>query len=224
MANDFRINGIFPCPVYRAHRDSDLELSEKKEIKGIVEEGGMHQNKFNSTSNSSHIFNTRLYNLKEFCENHIKIYVNEIINPENELDFYITQSWLNVTKPGEKHHKHNHQNSLISGVFYIATVEDDKIMFYDSEDRQTRLRIRCEFDGITQSQFFRMMLTGYVENDELIYDYIKKCKEKYEFQGQQKRNTVDRIKKKSEEISKKFVLGNDEIEDIFDIIEMETDL
>ena len=142
MANDFRINGIFPCPVYRAHRDSDLELSEKKEIKGIVEEGGMHQNKFNSTSNSSHIFNTRLYNLKEFCENHIKIYVNEIINPENELDFYITQSWLNVTKPGEKHHKHNHQNSLISGVFYIATVEDDKIMFYDSSAKlKERMRI-----------------------------------------------------------------------------------
>ena len=142
MANDFRINGIFPCPVYRAHRDSDLELSEKKEIKGIVEEGGMHQNKFNSTSNSSHIFNTRLYNLKEFCENHIKIYVNEIINPENELDFYITQSWLNVTKPGEKHHKHDHQNSLISGVFYIATVEDDKIMFYDSSAKlKERMRI-----------------------------------------------------------------------------------
>ena len=60
-----------------------------------------------------------------------------------------------------------------------------KIMFYDTSDRQTKLRIRCNFDGFTQSQFFRMMVTGYIENNELIYDYVKECKEKYEIQGQQ---------------------------------------
>ena len=107
----------------------------------------------------------------------------------------------------------------------IPTPDDrKKIMFYDSSDRQTKLRIRCNLDGVTQSQFFRMMITGYIENNELIYSFLKQCKEKYKIQGQQKRNKIDRIRKRAKEIDKKFVLENKEIENIFDIIEMETDI
>ena len=49
--------------------------------------------------------------------------------PKEELDFYITQSWINITKPDEFHHEHFHTNSIISGVFYISTEEDDAITF-----------------------------------------------------------------------------------------------
>ena len=97
-----------------------------------------------------------------------------------------------------------------------------KIMFYDTSDRQSKLRIRCNFDGISQSQFFRMMITGYIENDELIYNFMKKCKEKYKIQGVTKRNKIDRIARSSAQNIKKFNLGKDEIEDIFDIIETES--
>ena len=99
-----------------------------------------------------------------------------------------------------------------------------KIMFYDSSDRQTKLRIRCDFDGISQSQFFRMMITGYIENDEMIHSFLEKCKEKYKIQGQQKRNKVQHIQKKIKDLNKKFVLESEEIENIFDIIETETGL
>ena len=99
-----------------------------------------------------------------------------------------------------------------------------KIMFYDSSDRQTKLRIRCDFDGISQSQFFRMILTGYIEGDELIQSYLNKCKEKYKIQGQQKRSKIQKFRKKAESLNKKFALESDEIENIFDIIEMETGL
>ena len=97
-----------------------------------------------------------------------------------------------------------------------------KIMFYDSEDRQTKLRIRCNFDGISQSQFFRMMITGYTENDQHIYEYLKKCKEKYNIQGQQKRSKIELLQKNKKLIEKKFSLATSEVEDIFDIIETET--
>ena len=99
-----------------------------------------------------------------------------------------------------------------------------KIMFYDSSTRQAKLRIRCEFDGITQSQFFRMMITGYIENDELIYRFLKKYKENFNIQGKQKRDKIEEIIKNTEEIVRKFALGDEEIEDIFDIIEMETEI
>ena len=124
------VHGIFPCPVYIAKRDTSLSPKEEKEIRKVVKEG-MYRNVGNSTSDNSYIFNGKLKKIKQFCEQHIKIYVKEIISPKEELDFYITQSWLNITKPGEHHHAHSHQNSIISGVFYILTEEDDTIKFLD---------------------------------------------------------------------------------------------
>ena len=91
-------------------------------------------------------------------------------------------------------------------------------MFYDTEENLVKLKIRCQFDGFSQSQFFRVMLEGYINNDENILRYIENCKEKYSIQGQQKRNKINSISKKRQEVEKKFALKNDEIEDIFDMI------
>jgi hypothetical protein len=102
--------------------------------------------------------------------------------------------------------------------------ERKKIMFYDSQDRQIKLKVRCNFDGITQSQFFRMMITGYIEGEDLIADYMNKCKEKYNIQGIQKRTKIKQIQKKTKSEEAKFSLKQGEIENIFDVIEQETDL
>ena len=91
----------------------------------------MYKNDGNASSNNSYIFNGKLNKIKQFCEEQLNIYVKEVICPKEELDFYITQSWLNVTKPGGFHHDHWHMNSIISGVFYITTEEDYKITFSD---------------------------------------------------------------------------------------------
>ena len=128
------LQGIFPCPVYIVKRDSNLTSKEEKEIEDIFKEG-IGKNTGNSQSENSYIFDTKLKNIKQFCEQQLKIYVEQVINPIQELDFYITQSWLNITKPGERHHVHSHGNSIISGVFYISTVEDDSIMFSDPNQR-----------------------------------------------------------------------------------------
>lgn len=31
----------------------------------------------------------------------------------------LTQCWLNINRPGERHHRHHHPNSFISGVYYL---------------------------------------------------------------------------------------------------------
>jgi len=122
------INGIFPTPVYIARSNSDLTSNE--EIQKIIKEG-MVDNDNNLSSENNYIFDENLKELKQFCEHHIKTYVKEVIVPKEELDFYITQSWLNVTKPGQQHHQHCHPNSCISGVFYVSAEEDDSITFVD---------------------------------------------------------------------------------------------
>ena len=132
------IHGAFPCPVYVVKSDTNLSPKEEKEIRKIIKEG-MNSNESNSLSTNSYIFTGKLKKIKQFCEQHIKTYVEHVINPKEELDFYITQSWLNITKPGQFHHSHWHSNSIISGVFYISTEEGDKITFQDPNSKIKKL-------------------------------------------------------------------------------------
>ena len=99
--------------------------------------------------------------------------------------------------------------------------ERKKIMFYDSLDRQTRLRIRCQHDGISQSQFFRIMLSGYIDNHPAVVEYLEEKKTEFNLQGKHKRTQVNKMIKDSNENIKKFNLDKNEIESIFDIIESE---
>jgi uncharacterized protein (TIGR02466 family) len=56
-------------------------------------------------------------------------YVRDVLHVDSKHEFYLTQSWLNVNPPNSTHHRHNHSNSLISGVYYIDTSPEDNIMF-----------------------------------------------------------------------------------------------
>ena len=102
--------------------------------------------------------------------------------------------------------------------------ERKKIMFYESADRQIKLRIKCDYDGFSQSQFLRMMVQGYIEDDGLIKEYVDTFKQKYGLQGNKKRNKIKKFNKKAGELKNKFNLQADELESIFDIIELETGL
>lgn len=59
----------------------------------------------------------------------INAHFHEIIAPRERVELYITQSWLNVTRKGEFHHKHTHPGSVLSGVYYVLTGDDDRIVF-----------------------------------------------------------------------------------------------
>ena len=94
-----------------------------------------------------------------------------------------------------------------------------KFMFYDSSDRQARLKIRCKYDGINQSQFFRFMITGYLENAPRIIKFLDECKGRFTVQGVHKRRKITKTHQKAREVENKFDLDKSEIENIFDIIE-----
>ena len=94
-----------------------------------------------------------------------------------------------------------------------------KFMFYDTEKRQADLRIRCGYDGINQSQFLRMVVTGYIESDAHIIEFINECKEKYKLQGKSRRTKSLKLQHAGEQLSKELALKKDEIENIFDILE-----
>jgi uncharacterized protein (TIGR02466 family) len=164
------IVGLFPSPVYITHREMDLDLTEEKEIRDIINEGMSERKEIPFVSRNMYIFDTRLYNLKEFCEKHIKIYVKEIINPKEKLDFYITQSWLNVITPNNANNitefpKHSHANSIISGVFYISTKEEDSIRFYDEN---VKVKEWMRFNLLENNIWNSNMFSQNVDNNTLV--------------------------------------------------------
>jgi uncharacterized protein (TIGR02466 family) len=124
------INGIFPTPIYISKLDRELS---KKELLFIDKTKlDIYRNEGNTTSNDNYILNDKVFKyLKEELDLKVQDYFNKVISPSNNITPYITQSWLNYTETNQYHHKHQHPNSLVSGVFYINCDEEhDKIKFF----------------------------------------------------------------------------------------------
>jgi len=99
--------------------------------------------------------------------------------------------------------------------------ERKKFMFYDTEKRQADLRIKLQHDGMTQSTFFRIMISGYLDNNEHIINFLNEFQEKHKMRGKHKIKKVRKLIDKGKELKKQFSIDEKEIESIFDLLEEE---
>ena len=96
-----------------------------------------------------------------------------------------------------------------------------KIVFYDSDKRYADLKIRLEHDKLSQAKFFRGILTGYLSQDPDILNFVDKLKaSKRNNKTSKKRNKeIRELVNDGNETLEKVLLNEDEIENIFDILE-----
>lgn len=96
----------------------------------------------NTTSINNYILEDKsLKNIKNFVDACVKEYFESIYKPQYDVKPYITQSWINYTKPNEFHHKHEHPNSFISGCIYIdADIDADRIYFFKNKYEQVQIQ------------------------------------------------------------------------------------
>ena len=130
------INGIFPIPVYISKLDRELT---KKELSFVNKSKLDHyKNDGNITSNDNYILNQKVFSsLKEDLYLRVEDYFKKVLSTTDAVTPYITQSWLNYTETNQYHHKHEHPNSLVSGVFYVNCHEEfDKIKFFKKDAYQ----------------------------------------------------------------------------------------
>tara|TARA_A100001015_G_scaffold319119_1_gene441060 strand:- start:1353 stop:1694 length:342 start_codon:yes stop_codon:yes gene_type:complete len=99
--------------------------------------------------------------------------------------------------------------------------EGKKIVFQDSDKRHADLRVRLRHDGLTQIQFFQAMMTGYLENDSRIIDYITDVKLDLSRQGKGRIKKTRDLIESGDDIRGLFNLDEKETEDLFDIIARE---
>lgn len=123
------IESIFPTPIYisnidRPYTKQELEFVDQQKKICVANEG-------NTTTQNNYILKTKeLKNINKFLEQHCQNYLQQVICPKNNVELYITQSWLNYTHKDQYHHKHEHPNSIISGVLYFnSDIQNDKILF-----------------------------------------------------------------------------------------------
>ena len=127
------INSIFPTPIYMSKLDRTLTPLELKFVEKNKKDS--HNNEGNITSNNNYILNEKPFtNIKKELDLIVKDYFEKVISSTDAITPYITQSWLNYTETNKYHHKHDHSNSLVSGVFYINCHEElDKIKFFKKD-------------------------------------------------------------------------------------------
>ena len=130
-------HNLFPTAV--TYFDFGSKLTDL-ELKFITEQE-TRNNDGNTTSINNNLFESaELAEVARFCEESLQQYFKEVYAPKHDVIPYITQSWANYTKKGQWHHKHEHPNSFISGVFYVQAQKDiDKIYFYKNGYQQIKV-------------------------------------------------------------------------------------
>tara|TARA_R100000808_G_C2010587_1_gene63332 strand:- start:80 stop:409 length:330 start_codon:yes stop_codon:yes gene_type:complete len=96
-----------------------------------------------------------------------------------------------------------------------------RISFMDTDKRNADFLIKLKHDGLTKTKFFRAILSGYLEEDGLIGEFISTYKKKSGSQSKNKIKIVEKLREEATQVEKKFGLAEGEIESIFDILEKE---
>ena len=156
------IQSIFPTPIYisninRPYTKQELEFVNQQKKICVTNEG-------NTTTKNNYILKTKeLKNINKFLEQHCQNYLQQVICPKNNVELYITQSWLNYTHKDQYHHKHEHPNSIISGVLYFnSDIQNDKILFTSNKGYEQIAPIidNTKFNFWNSRTWFFPVITG----------------------------------------------------------------
>jgi uncharacterized protein (TIGR02466 family) len=143
MNNDEDIKIIFPTPIFFNNINKKIT---KKELDYLdyIKNNECHDNNGNKASINTYILNLDVFKeLKEQINNYITFYFKNVLEVDDSIKPYITQSWLNFTEEDNFHHIHAHTNSIVSGVYYFnADINSDNITFYKDMYEQIKLKYK----------------------------------------------------------------------------------
>ena len=89
-----------------------------------------------------------------------------------------------------------------------------KIVFTDNDHRHAQLVLRLKHDDLRQSEFFRACVTGYLEQDERILNFIDDIKT----QSVKKKTKSNRLRTEGKQRAAEAGFSDDQLEDLFDLI------
>ena len=123
------ITELFPIPVVTY----EMPTLDKKQKSWLSDQPTITNVGNRITKNKNLLDEDFMSPVKERIEMFLAEYYRQTISNSNEIKLRITQSWCNYAGRGESHHKHHHPNSILSGVYYVQTNDEDKIYFYNEK-------------------------------------------------------------------------------------------
>ena len=96
-------------------------------------------------------------------------------------------------------------------------------VFYCYEKESADLKIRLRYDGLKQSEFFRTLLKMYVSQDPLMLQIVERIKQQQKIMGKKRIQNTKADYKKSETMLKDLGITESDRQNIFDMIELETE-
>jgi len=96
-----------------------------------------------------------------------------------------------------------------------------RLVFDDTDHRHAQLKVRLDYDGLTQAEFFRSFVTGYLQKNPFVMNYISSYKEGKKIQSKRNLKIIMKDQQTAETLLSQFGIEQDELEDIFDMIAKE---
>lgn len=97
---------------------------------------------------------------------------------------------------------------------------EKRLVFKIDEDLHAKFRIALRYDSLTQSSFIKYIIAGYLINDANIRNFIDNALAEKLSKHRKKNRKLDR--KEYADTVNDFALNEQEIENIFDLIESES--
>lgn len=129
------LNYLFYTPVYEhygAIAETYLVQDELKRKLPVIFENDIFENpegwndgvRTNIKQRFNSIEHYELTNLYNYIETHVKKYI-ELSGARQHKEIFMAHSWVNVTEFGQGQASHQHEDSVISGVYYYQTSGND---------------------------------------------------------------------------------------------------
>jgi uncharacterized protein (TIGR02466 family) len=125
---------LFSTPIYRS-KIIDFDYGE---ISSQLENNSYIETYSNLYITSEEYIIDKLPKLKQNITNHLNTYLFEKLS-YNPFEYYFSDSWFVKIKPGGKSFKHQHSNSLYSGVVYFDVPDDGGMIVFSSIERVNAL-------------------------------------------------------------------------------------
>jgi len=93
-----------------------------------------------------------------------------------------------------------------------------RVVFPETTARHAQLKVRLDYDGLSQSDFFKSLITGYLNKNKYIISFIEEYKTINKTQSKRNLKYTEKDNEAAQNSLNKFGLNDNELEDIFDLI------
>jgi hypothetical protein len=96
-----------------------------------------------------------------------------------------------------------------------------RILFEETDHQHAKLIIRLRHNSISQSDFFRAIVNGFINGDERICSFIEDHAAEQKLLNKARLDKSRSLQKIGRQNLQDFALSNEDVEDVYDIIENE---